>query len=77
MKATNFLKEGQLVYLNPKIVGNKMFSGCIMVITELKSWGATGYVQSLGNNGKPGGQAHYRAEWEEMDLVGNINGIEE
>ncbi len=64
------LKEGELVQLNPATVGNQMFAGCIMVITEPKVWGAQGYVQSLGENGKPGGQAYYRAKWEEMEPVG-------
>ena len=49
-----------------------MFAGCIMVITELKAWGVQGYVQALGENGKPGGQAYYRAKWDEIELVGNV-----
>ena len=64
------LKEGQLVQLNPETVGNKMFAACIMVVTEQKAFGAQGYVQGLGQNGEPGGQAYYRAKWEEMEPVG-------
>lgn len=64
------LKEGQLVQLNPETVKNPMFAGCIMCITEPKMWGAQGYVQALGQNGEPGGQAYYRANWEEMEPVG-------
>jgi len=64
------LEEGMLVQLNPDTVGNKMFSGAIMTVTEPKPWGAQGYVQALGENGKPGGQAYYRAKWREMELVG-------
>ena len=64
------LKEGQLVQLNPETVGNKMFAACIMVVTEPKTFGAQGYVQGLGQNGEPGGQAYYRAKWEEMEPVG-------
>jgi hypothetical protein len=65
------LKEGHLVQLNPDLVGNKAFAACIMVITEPKEWGAQGYVQALGEkNGEPGGQAYYRAQWQEMELVG-------
>lgn len=65
------LEVGMLVQLSPETVGNPMFTGCIMVVTEPKSWGAQGYVQALGEYGKPGGQAYYRAKWEEMELVGN------
>lgn len=64
------LKANDVVQLNPETVGNPMFSGCFMVITEPKSWGAQGYVQALGDNGKAGGQAYYRAKWEEMQYIG-------
>ena len=64
------LTKGQLVQLNPETVKNKMFSACIMVVTEPKSFGAQGYVQGLGEDGEPGGQAYYRATWEEMEIVG-------
>lgn len=64
------LKPGMVVQLSPS-VSNPMFAGCMMIVTEPKSFGAQGYVQSLGENGKPGGQAYYRAKWEEMEWVGN------
>ncbi len=69
------LKEGQIVQLNPETVGNPMFAACMMVVTEPKSWGAQGYVQALGENGKPGGRAYYRAKWEEMEPVGHAEWI--
>lgn len=64
------LEIGDIVQLNPETVHNKMFTGCFMVITELKSWGAQGYVQALGRDGMPGGQAYYRAHDYEMVKVG-------
>lgn len=64
------LLEGHVVQLNPETVKNPMFANCMMVVTECKSWGAQGYVQGLGENGEPGGQAYYRATWEEMEFVG-------
>lgn len=69
------MQPGQLVQLNPDTVKNKMFTACIMVVTESKSWGAQGYVQALGDNGNPGGQAYYRATWEEMEPVGEAEWI--
>lgn len=63
------LSHGMVVQLSPD-ARNPMFAYCMMTITEPKSWGAQGYVQALGENGKPGGQAYYRAKWEEMELVG-------
>jgi len=64
------LNINELVQLNPDTVRNRMFAGAIMVITEPKPWGAQGYVQALGENGEPGGQAYYRAHWDEMEFVG-------
>ena len=71
------LTKGQLVQLNPETVRNKMFAACIMVVTEPKSFGAQGYVQGLGENGDPGGQAYYRATWEEMEIVGVAEWVSE
>jgi hypothetical protein len=76
MKQQN-LVPGQLMQLNPKTVKNKMFAACIMVVTEPKSFGAQGYVQGLGENGEPGGQAYYRAKWEEMEVVGSAEWVSE
>ena len=65
MSPTPNLEPGDLVQLNPETVGNEHFGACIMVVTEAKSFGAQGYVQSPGH-----GQAYYRARWEEMEIVG-------
>lgn len=56
------LTAGDIVQLDPELTKNKMFAGCLMVVDEIKSWGVQGYVQSLGSDGEPGGQAYYRAE---------------
>lgn len=69
MKACE-IKEGEVVQLSPVDCRNKMFGGCMMVVTEPKEWGAQGYVQALGKDGEMGGQAYYRATWEEMEFVG-------
>lgn len=75
MKQTE-LKVGDIVQLNPETVGNKAFAACFMVVTEPKSWGAQGYVQALGESrDNPGGQAYYRAQWEEMELVGKAEWV--
>lgn len=70
MSAQFEIKEGDIVQLTPD-VGNKAFACCLMVVTEPKPWGAQGYVQSLGEAADaPGGQAYYRAKWEEMEPTG-------
>lgn len=66
------LKLRDIVQLNPHTVKNTMFGGCMMVVTEPKPWGAQGYVQALGADGQIGGQAYYRATWEEMEETGGI-----
>lgn len=69
MKPGTALKVGDLVQLSPD-VGNQMLAGCIMVVTEPKSFGTTGYIQAPGENGQPGGQIYFRAAWAEMEHVG-------
>ena len=76
MKAQE-LKVGQLVQLNPETVRNTMFAACIMVVTEPKKFGAQGYVQALGSDGHTGGQAYYRATWDEMEPVGFAEWVSE
>ncbi len=76
MDTKTILEPGDIVQLNPETVRNKAFTGCMMVITEPKSFGAQGYVQSLGDNrDTPGGQAYYRATWKEMEKVGRAEWI--
>lgn len=69
------LKPGYIVQLNPDTVRNPMFAACLLVVDEPKPWGAQGYVQALGKDGQPGGQAYYRAEWEEIELVGKAEWV--
>ncbi len=64
------LRKGHVVILRPDTCRNEMFKGCMMTVTEPKSWGAQGYVQSLGQNETMGGQAYYRAKFDEMEFVG-------
>lgn len=64
------LRVNDIVQLGPT-VGNKAFAFSMMVVTELKSFGAQGYVQALGDTRDgPGGQAYYRANWDEMEPTG-------
>lgn len=64
------LKEGDIVQINPECGTNSMFGGCLMVVTEPKSWGAQGYVQALGQDGKIGGQAYIRLKSSEFERTG-------
>lgn len=70
MKDGADLSPGDVVQLNPATCRNQMLAACMMTVTELKSFGAMGYVQCTGKDGEVGGQAYYRAHWEEMEFVG-------
>lgn len=65
-------EAGDVVQLNEK-TGNAMLMYCFMTVTEPKGFGAMGYVQVTGSNGEPGGQAYYRAKFEEMDYIGKTD----
>lgn len=67
----NEINQYDIVRLDPQNTRNPMFSACLMIVTEVKSWGVQGYVQSLGSDGNPGGQAYYRANWDEFVKVGH------
>jgi hypothetical protein len=60
------IQKNQVFQLHPKLTRNQMFAACLFIVTEPKYFGALGYVQSLGINGRPGGQAYYRATFEEL-----------
>ncbi len=64
------LNPGDVVQLNPNI-STPMFAGCFLTVTEPKEFGCQGYVQSLGTEGKCGGQAYLRPTWDMMEFVGH------
>lgn len=64
------LKRGDIVQLHPERCKQSVFKGCLMIVTDPKSFGAQGYIQEIGERGEMGGVAFYRATWEEMELCG-------
>lgn len=69
------IKPGAVVQLSPD-VGNQAFAYSFMTVTERKGFGAQGYVQALGTRESgPGGQAYYRANWDEMVYVGQAEWV--
>lgn len=64
------LEPGAIVQLSPFDTRNTMLAGCLFTVTEAKEFGAQGYIQMTGADGKPGGQVYYRATWEEMEETG-------
>lgn len=69
------LKVGSVVQLSAE-GANKAFAGCLMVVTDPKPWGAQGYVQNTGESRSCAGLlAFYRAEWAEMEYVGEATWV--
>jgi hypothetical protein len=65
------LKVGEIVQIDPAHTderGEQWFGACLMVVTEPKSWGAQGYVQSAGVPG----QQYYRCKFEHMEPTGGM-----
>ena len=54
---------GDIVQVNPS---KEMFGGCMVMVTEVKSWGIQGYVQSAGVLG----QQYIRLKFEDIEPTG-------
>ena len=57
------IEVGDIVQVDP---GVETFGGCMVVVSEVKSWGIQGYVQSAG----VGGQQYIRLEFQNFELTG-------
>jgi hypothetical protein len=57
------MNVGDIVQVNPNV---EIFGGCMVVVTELKSWGIQGYVQSAGAPG----QQYIRLKTEHIEATG-------
>lgn len=57
------IKVGDIVQVSPN---KEMFGACMVVVTELKSFGIQGYVQSAGVNG----QQYIRLKFDEFESTG-------
>ncbi|MDA7663845.1 hypothetical protein N8569_00925 [bacterium] len=57
------LKIGEIVQINPD--SNDRFGGCLMIVSEPKSWGAQGYVTVPHAEGPQ--QAYFRTAFENIE----------
>lgn len=60
------LRPGHVVQIDPS--HDPVFGGCLMIVTEVKSWGAQGCIRVPKS--PQGGDAYYRCPFEKMELVG-------
>ena len=59
------IKENEIVQVKPD---KETFGGCMVVVTEVKSWGVQGYVQSAGVPG----QQYIRLKSEDFETTGGM-----
>jgi len=57
------VQVGDIVQVNPE---KDTFGACMVVVTEVRSWGIQGYVQNAGQVG----QAYIRLKTEDFELTG-------
>ena len=57
------IEVGDIVQVDPS---KEVFGGTMVVVTEVKSWGIQGYVQSAGVEG----QAYIRLNFEDFEATG-------
>jgi len=60
---TQDLKVGDIVQVTPD---KEMFGACMVMVTEVKTWGIQGYVQSAGVSG----QQYIRLRFDEFEATG-------
>ncbi len=58
-------KIGEIVQVRPE---KEMFGACMVVVSETKTWGLQGYVQSAGVNG----QQYIRLKHDEVERTGGM-----
>jgi hypothetical protein len=57
------IEIGDIVQVDPS---KEVFGGCMVVVTEVKSWGIQGYVQSAGVEG----QQYIRLDFDSFETTG-------
>lgn len=57
------IEVNDIVQVDPAV---ETFGGCMVVVTEVKSWGIQGYVQSAGVSG----QQYIRLAFDKIDQTG-------
>lgn len=58
------LKAGDIVQISPESK-NEIFRGCLVIVSEPKSFGCQGYIQVPGE-----GQAYVRPTWDDIEFCG-------
>jgi hypothetical protein len=76
MKEGDPLAPGDVVQIAPWLI-DCFFPGCFMLVTEVKAWGAQGFIWMPQRRTIPPGQAYFRATWDQMQRIGRATWIPE
>jgi hypothetical protein len=63
------LDVGDVVQIDPAMA-DSFFAGCFMFVTEVKSWGAQGFIAIPGDRDALPGRAYFRCKTEDMKRIG-------
>lgn len=63
------VKINQVVQINPNSHNFNCFSGCFLVVTEIKNFGVQGYIQLVGTGDEVGGAAYLRVGWDDIKAL--------
>jgi len=66
-EVTYLIKVGDVMQIDP--AHDEVFGGCLLIVTEVKSWGVQGYVDIPAPKDERG-LAFYRCKYENCALVG-------
>lgn len=66
------LKIGDIVMIKPSYK-TPCFRGCLLVVTEPKSFGCQGYIPIVGETYREeGGNAYLRPSWDDFEITGGV-----
>lgn len=60
---------GSVVQLNER-ASDECYIGCLLIVTEVRSWGVQGFIPVPHERGKPAGHVFLRPKWEALEWVG-------
>lgn len=70
MTSQETLQVDDVVQIDPVTQADGFFAGCFMTVTEVRPWGAQGYVLMPRSRGEQPGAAYVRVKHEHMVRVG-------
>lgn len=70
------IKINSVVQLNEN-ASAECYIGCLMLVTEIKDWGAQGFVATPQSKVEPAARIYLRPKWDAMEFVGTATLVPE